>query len=122
MAIQMRWLGTACFEIVLPNGKTLIIDPYLDDSVSAPISSDEVRGCDCIFLTHGDYDHVLDVGKLAGRFKPKIFCSDLVAKSLITHQNVPSEPITRLVAGWIIHEEGLRVEVLKGYHVDFAKE
>ena len=46
MAIQMRWLGTACFEIVLPNGKTLIIDPYLDDSVSAPISSDEVRGCE----------------------------------------------------------------------------
>jgi L-ascorbate metabolism protein UlaG (beta-lactamase superfamily) len=122
MPIQMRWLGTACFEIVLPNAETLIIDPYLDDSVSAPIGSGEIKGCDHIFLTHGHYDHVLDVGKLAGRFRPNIFCSDVVAASLVEHQNVPSELITSVKAGEIIRKEGLSVEVLKGFHVDFAKE
>ncbi len=118
----MRWLGTACFEIVLPNRKTLIIDPYLDDSVSAPITSGEIKGCDYIFLTHGHYDHVLDVGKLTKRYKPKIFCSDVVASSLTGHQGVPPELITRVKWGEIIREEGLKVEVLKGYHVEFAKE
>jgi L-ascorbate metabolism protein UlaG (beta-lactamase superfamily) len=122
MAIEMRWLGTACFEIVLPNRKTLIIDPYLDESVSAPITSDEIKGCDYIFLTHGHYDHVLDVGKLTQRFKSRVFCSDVVATSLIEHQNVSPELITRVKAGEIIREDGLSVEVLKGYHVDFAKE
>lgn len=122
MAIEMRWLGTACFEIVLPNKKTLIIDPYLDDSVNAPITSDEVKGCDYIFLTHGHYDHVLDVGKLANRFEPKIFCSDVVATSLTEHQGVSPESITQVKAGEIIREQGLVVEVLKGFHVDFAKE
>jgi L-ascorbate metabolism protein UlaG (beta-lactamase superfamily) len=122
MAIQMRWLGTACFEIVLPNRKTLIIDPYLDDSVSAPITSGEIKGCEYIFLTHGHYDHVLDVGKLTERYKPKIFCSDVVATSLTEHQGVPPELITRVKGGEIIREEGLKVEVLKGYHVDFEKE
>lgn len=39
MSFRMRWLGTACFEIVLPNQQTVVIDPYVDDSVSAPISS-----------------------------------------------------------------------------------
>ena len=122
MAIEMRWLGTACFEMVLPNRKTLIIDPYLDDSVSAPITSDEIKGCDHIFLTHGHYDHVLDVGKLADRFKSTVFCSDVVANSLIEHQHVSPELITRVRPGEIIQEEGLTVEVLKGYHVDFATE
>jgi len=122
VAIEMRWLGTACFEIVMPNKKTLMIDPYLDDSVSAPITSDEIKACDYIFLTHGHYDHVLDVGKLAERFKSRVFCSDMVATALIEHQNVSPERINRVKPGQIIHEEGLRVEVLKGYHVDFAKE
>jgi len=122
VALKMRWLGTACFEMVLPNKKTLMIDPYLDDSVSAPIASGEIKGCDYILLTHGHYDHVLDVGKLAERFKPRVFCSDVVATSLIEYQNVSSELITRVKPGEIIREQGLSVEVLKGYHVDFAKE
>ena len=29
MGWRIRWLGTACFEIALPSGKTLVIDPYL---------------------------------------------------------------------------------------------
>ena len=77
MSFSMRWLGTACFEIILPDDKTLIIDPYLDDSVSAPIAADGIENCDYIFITHGHYDHVLDVGKLAQRFRPKIFCVSL---------------------------------------------
>ena len=32
MQIEMRWLGTACFEMLLPNGKTLVTDPYVDDA------------------------------------------------------------------------------------------
>jgi L-ascorbate metabolism protein UlaG (beta-lactamase superfamily) len=122
MAIEIRWLGTACFEMVLPNKKTLMIDPYLDDAVGAPITSEGIKGCDYIFLTHGHYDHVLDVGKLAERFKPRVFCSDVVATSLIEHQNVSPKLISKVMPGEIIREEGLTVEVLKGYHMNFAKE
>ena len=28
MTFRMRWLGTTCFEILLPNKKTLVMDPY----------------------------------------------------------------------------------------------
>jgi len=122
MSIKMRWLGTACFEIVLPDKKTIVIDPYLDDSVSAPITSDKVEGCDYIFLTHGHYDHILDVGKLAERFNPKIFCSDVAAASLKEFQGVSPSLITEVKAGQVIHEEDLAIEVLKGVHVDFTKE
>ena len=122
MPVEMRWLGTACFEVILPNKKTLIIDPYLDDSVNAPITSDEIKGCDYIFLTHGHFDHVLDVGKIARRFKPKIFCSHVVGTSLTENQGVSPESITQVSAGDTIREQGLRVEVLKGFHVDFAAE
>ena len=122
MSFQMRWLGTACFEIVLPNHRTIITDPYVDDSVSAPITSDQFEGCDYIFITHGHYDHVLDVGTLANRFSPKIFCSDVTARSLIEHQGVDPALISRVTAGDVIQEEGLSVEVVRGVHLDFARE
>lgn len=122
MSFRMRWLGTACFEIVLPNQQTVVIDPYVDDSVSAPISSNQFEGCNYIFITHGHYDHVLDAGKLALHFKPKIFCNEATASSLIHHQRVNPGLITPLKAGDNIQEKGLGIEVVRGIHVDIAAE
>jgi len=122
MAFKMRWLGTACFEIVLPSKETLVIDPYVDDSVSSPITAEQFEGCEYIFITHGHYDHVLDVGKLATRFNPKIFCSDVAAASLTRVQGVNSDLITTVKPGDVVRKEGLTVEVLRGMHVDFASE
>ncbi len=122
MSFKLRWLGTACFEIVLPNNQTVVIDPYVDDSVSAPIRSEQFNACHYIFITHGHYDHVLDVGKLARRFNPEIFCSDVAAHSLIEVQGVDPERITRIKRGDPIERQGLKVDVLEGFHVDFASE
>jgi len=120
--MRMRWLGTACFEIQLPDGKTVVLDPFVDDSVSAPISSAQFEGCDYIFLTHGHYDHILDVGKLAARFRPKIFCNDQAADALTRHQGVEPHRITRIKVGDVIQEGALTVEVVRGVHVNFASE
>ena len=118
----MRWLGTACFEIVLPNGKTLVIDPFVDDAVSSPITSDQFEGCDYLFLTHGHYDHILDAGKLAARFNPIIYCSQLVSESLSIHLGVNSDQIRTVTAGDIVRVNGMTIEVIQGTHVDFISD
>ena len=120
--LRMRWLGTACFEIVLPNGKTLVIDPFVDDSVSSPITSDQFEGCDYLFLTHGHYDHILDAGKLAARFNPIIYCSQLVSESLSIHLGVNSDQIRTVTAGDIVRANGMTIEVIQGTHVDFLSD
>lgn len=122
MAWRMRWLGTACFEILLPDRKTLVTDPYLDDAVAAPITSDEIEHCDYIFITHGHYDHVLDVGKLVRRFGPKVFCNQTAAEALARHQGVDPQRLHTLRVGDRVEEPNLTIEVLRGVHVDFAKE
>ena len=120
--LRMRWLGTACFEIVLPNGKTLVIDPFVDDAVSSPITSDQFEGCDYLFLTHGHYDHILDAGKLAARFNPIIYCSQLVSKSLSIHLGVNPDQIRTVTAGDIVRANGMTIEVIQGTHVDFLSD
>ena len=120
--LRMRWLGTACFEIVLPNGKTLVIDPFVDDSVSSPITSDQFEGCDYLFLTHGHYDHILDAGKLAARFNPIIYCSQLVSESLTAHLGVNSDQVRTVTAGDIVRANGMTIEVIQGTHVEFISD
>jgi len=117
----MRWLGTACFEIGLSSGKTIVLDPYLDDAYTSPIGSDQIESCDYIFITHGHFDHVTDVGKLATRFSPKIFCSDTTAQALITHQGVEPERFQIIRVGDRIEEADLAATVVEGVHVDLTK-
>lgn len=122
MSLEMRWLGTACFEIKLPGGKRVITDPFVDEAVSSPISSDQFQACDYIFLTHGHWDHVLDVGKLARRFRPRIFCSAVVKEALVKIQGVDASLIQPIISGEVLSLEGLTVEVLPGLHLDFQAE
>jgi L-ascorbate metabolism protein UlaG (beta-lactamase superfamily) len=122
MTFKIRWLGTACFEIRLDNQQTIVIDPYLDDSANAPIGSDQIEGCDHIFITHGHYDHILDVGKLAQRFEPFIYCSQEVADALSEHQGIDPERFLPIAVDDTLEKDGFRTEVVRGVHVDFVAE
>jgi L-ascorbate metabolism protein UlaG (beta-lactamase superfamily) len=42
-----------------------LTDPYLDDSFSVPLKAKDIERADYIFVTHGHFDHVLDVSKIA---------------------------------------------------------
>jgi L-ascorbate metabolism protein UlaG (beta-lactamase superfamily) len=122
MACDIRWLGTACFEIRLSNGKTIVIDPYLDDSASAPIGSEQVEGADFIFLTHGHYDHVLDVGKLVGRFNSAVYGSREACQSLAQWQNIDPARLHPITVGDRVQGPGFEAAVVKGVHVDFTEQ
>ena len=51
--MKLKWLGHACFELTLDNGKVLVTDPY-DDSVGYPPL--RVK-CDAALSSHGHHDH-----------------------------------------------------------------
>jgi L-ascorbate metabolism protein UlaG (beta-lactamase superfamily) len=65
MAIKVRWLGHNCWSIIT-GGKTLLLDPFLNDSPSAPVKADAVAA-DYILVSHGHFDHVSDAAAIANR-------------------------------------------------------
>lgn len=118
MSIRLRWLGTACFEIRLSNGEGLIIDPYLDDSLTCPIDSREIERGDLICITHGHFDHVLDVGRLANRLGSTVVCSHVVAQNIQDRFHVPKVQIQAVTAGDRMKRGSIQVEVVKAVHID----
>lgn len=65
MATTLRWLGHGCW-LVQTGGKTLIIDPFLNDSPTAPVKAQDVQA-DYVLVSHGHFDHVADAASIANR-------------------------------------------------------
>jgi L-ascorbate metabolism protein UlaG (beta-lactamase superfamily) len=65
MAVDIRFLGHACFELKA-GGVTVVIDPFLTGNPAAAVSADELEP-DVILLTHGHGDHLGDAVDIAKR-------------------------------------------------------
>ncbi|MBN1380755.1 MAG: MBL fold metallo-hydrolase [Deltaproteobacteria bacterium] len=118
MGVRFRWLGYVCFEFVLPSGKVLVVDPYIDYSPTAPIKCDDVTGADYIALTHGHYDHVTDVGTLLHKFHSKLLCSREIGEPLSKVFNIDLGDLIRVIAGDVVNFSDLHIEVKRGQHIN----
>ncbi len=65
MATTLRWLGHGTW-LISTAGKTILLDPFLNDSPTAPVKADEVKP-DVILISHGHFDHVADAAAIANR-------------------------------------------------------
>jgi L-ascorbate metabolism protein UlaG (beta-lactamase superfamily) len=70
MGIELTWLGHGSWSlhVISPDvgDLTILVDPFLDDSPTAPVKSGEVAA-DYILVSHGHFDHVADAAKIALR-------------------------------------------------------
>ncbi|MBS1122441.1 MAG: beta-lactamase [Deltaproteobacteria bacterium] len=69
----VTWFGHAAFRIETPNGKTLLVDPWITNP-SNPTGAQDVKSvkADLILVTHGHSDHVGDATDIAKRTKAKL--------------------------------------------------
>ncbi|MGI6416670.1 MAG: metal-dependent hydrolase [Thermoguttaceae bacterium] len=65
MASELTWLGHGSWSIK-SRGRAILLDPFLDDSPVSPVKSGEVDA-DWILVSHGHFDHMADVEKIARR-------------------------------------------------------
>jgi L-ascorbate metabolism protein UlaG (beta-lactamase superfamily) len=65
MATELTWLGHGTWSILTAD-TTILLDPFLDESPTAPVKSDQAVA-DYILVSHGHGDHVSDAAKIARR-------------------------------------------------------
>lgn len=99
---KVRWSGVNFYEFVLPNGKTIVMDPYYDKS--APGGHNEynytptdlpagewVNGADWIILTHTHSDHCAQLKEVLEVYPDAfIVCPDMA---------IPDMRISRGIGG-----------------------
>ncbi|MCX6539495.1 MAG: metal-dependent hydrolase [Acidobacteria bacterium] len=87
--LSVTWLGHGTFLLVSPEGRRILIDPWLDGNPSCPPAFRTIDKVDLILVTHGHFDHVHDaatVAKATGATVVGIFelCDWLASKGVTT--------------------------------------
>jgi len=94
---KIRWFGHAAFSITTPNGKVILIDPWLKNP-SNPEAKDNkdplvaVPRVDYILLTHGHRDHVGDAVEIARQTGAVLVSNPELAGNLVKQTFQPSKP------------------------------
>jgi len=69
--MQLTYYGHSCFS-VRAGGKSLLFDPFITaNPLASAIDVDEIKA-DYIFVSHGHYDHTIDIVRIARRTGAKV--------------------------------------------------
>jgi L-ascorbate metabolism protein UlaG (beta-lactamase superfamily) len=93
---KLKWFGHAAFSITTPNGKVLLIDPWLGNP-SNPEAKDgrdplaAISRVDYILLTHGHRDHVGDAVAIAKKTGALLISNPELAGNLVRLSEFPGK-------------------------------
>lgn len=85
---RFTWLGHATLRVDLPNGGTMVIDPWLAGNPACPATHRHFDRLDLILVTHAHSDHMADAVALASEHGALVIsnydlCSYLSAQGVV---------------------------------------
>lgn len=92
----LKWHGHSAFSIKTPNGKVLLIDPWIKNSSNPEAQGDRdplpaITKADYILLTHGHRDHVGDAVDIARRTGAALISNPELAGNLVKLADFPAK-------------------------------
>jgi len=90
---KLTWYGHAAFRIDTPQGKVLLIDPWITNP-SNPSGKDDVAKLthvDLILITHGHFDHVGDAVEIAKRTHARLVSTFDLGRALVSQLGYPKD-------------------------------
>lgn len=70
--LSIKWLGHSTFTIATPGGKTVLIDPWVENNPACPDESKSLDALDMILITHAHFDHMGDAVSLANAHNAEV--------------------------------------------------
>ncbi|MGE0758502.1 MAG: metal-dependent hydrolase [Pirellulaceae bacterium] len=112
MSVDLTWLGHAAWKLTT-GGKTVVIDPFLNDSPTAPCKADEVAA-DYVLVSHGHFDHCADAASIARRCRAPLLSNFEIATWFAKTHHV-SDTVGMNLGGGVQLPIG-RVELTLAFH------
>ena len=119
---SLRWLNTAGFEMILPGGAHLLVDPWLDSSEIYPFPLAKIERADYVLLTHAHFDHAASLGEIQKKFPTaRMLIGDLSAEALAKEYHLNLARIFRVRGGECYEFDDVRIDAISARHTEGAQ-
>lgn len=103
MSLEIVWLGHSTFRIKTPEGKILLLDPWLMSNPACPEAFRAMPQLDALLISHGHFDHIGDAVELGLRHQCEAVAiyetSHWLEKKGLKHTRPMNKGGTQTVAG-----------------------
>ena len=120
--MKLSWYGTA--SIMLESeGYRIAVDPFLtiplhETTCRRKLHAVKYRTADAVLVTHGHFDHILDIPKLYHNSDKEIYATKTPCKTLLL-RGVPREQLHVIAPGMTFTLGGFTIRVYQGRHCRF---
>lgn len=114
--IKFRYINYAGYEFVLPNGKTIVLDPSVDYTNQSSFTQEDYTGADYIILSHTHYDHTQNLEYLANKFGSKVFIGETAAYAELSYSQINLDQVCLMAPGDVFELDDFQLHVFRGHH------
>ena len=111
--VGLTWLGHATFLVTTPEGKRVLIDPWVMQNPACPEEMKDPGELDAMLITHGHFDHIADAVELAKAKSPQVVSIPETSHWLGTKG---VENLVEMNKGGTVEVEGLKVHMTHAVH------
>ena len=101
-SVSLRWFNCNCYQIKLPNGKTVITDPFMPTKdhpmekwhkYDRGFSIEDLGSADYAIVGHPHADHIGSLPELFDMYAPRVLCHSVYAIRLTLDLKIPQQMI-----------------------------
>lgn len=111
--VEITWLGHSTFRFRTPDGKILIVDPWVMGNPACPEGEKQPDQIDLMLITHGHFDHIGDAVELGKQLEPQTFAIFETA-AWLESKEVPN--VTGMNKGGTLESVGVRFTMTHAVH------
>jgi L-ascorbate metabolism protein UlaG (beta-lactamase superfamily) len=119
MSTHIKFYGIAAFEITLPDGRVVLIDPCLEENPASPVKVADLEQVDLLLITHLAVDHLGDAAAVAHRFGCPVVCGKEV-KYYLGCQGVDPDQVRSVPLHGQVNPLGIRVRSVPSVHASMG--
>ncbi len=119
MAKSVKWLSHAGFIITSPEGKVVIIDPWIEGNPLSPIKLDDIKAADIVLVSHDHFDHVGNAVDIAKKTGAIVVAPPETVARFQTELGLPAENVVYSMGmniGGSTDIKGIKVTMTQAFH------
>jgi L-ascorbate metabolism protein UlaG (beta-lactamase superfamily) len=119
MSTHIKFYGIAAFEVTLPDGRVVLIDPCLEGNPASPVKVADLEQVDLLLITHLAVDHLGDAAAVARKFGCPVVCGKEV-KYFLGCQGVDPDQVRSVPLHGQVNPLGIRVRSVPSMHASMG--